>query len=164
MIKKRANAVMITDHDVRDLLTEWGRLPAWMKKHMLPAHPMRRYEGELVIDDTSLVFSGRDMKEGVTCEFHIPLDVIVEVYVGFSRELKQDFDNTLEKNTTAPFAVKFRDSYDEKTIYFNAVTDNYIPHININNVNWCETLDKILAKNEREILANNHKQPMVAAF
>ena len=76
-------AMMIGEEDIQELVREWDSVPGWVKAHVRARYPAHRHEGEIAIDGDSLVFYGRDIKEGKDRELKIPFDSIEEVYLGF---------------------------------------------------------------------------------
>jgi len=146
MVNNRANVVMITEEDIEQLLDEWSNVTAWVKTHVTAKRPAHRYEGELLLDGKRLVFGGRDIKEGKDFELQIPLDRIINVYVGFSKDLKEGTDTAFGIGGPMPFAVRYQHNGERQTLYFNTCSDNYPPHRQINNIWWYEELDKIIAK------------------
>jgi len=137
---------MITEEDIGQLLNEWDNVPSWLKTNLTAKCPAHRYEGELKLNEENLVFGGRDMKEGKSFELEIPFDRIIDVCVGFSKDLKTNADPALGIDGPAPFAVRYRDNGNNKTVYFNTRSDNYPPHMYINNIRWYEELMEIVAR------------------
>jgi len=141
--------MMIGEEDIQELVREWGNVPEWVKSHLRAKYPAHRYEGEVTIDGDSLVFYGRDIKEGKDCELKIPLDFIEEVYLGFSDYLRSSIDLAFGMGGPAPLAVHYRDGDEEKTVYFNTGGDRYIPHVVMNNQLWCEWLNDTIKRREK---------------
>ena len=81
MVNSRSNVVMITEEDIEQLLIEWKNVPAWIKAHVSARRPAHRYQGELLLGNESLVFNGRDIKEGKAFAVEIPFDRIKDVYL-----------------------------------------------------------------------------------
>jgi hypothetical protein len=146
MVENRTNVVMITEEDIGQLLNEWDNVPSWVKTHLTTKCPAHRYEGELKLDDENLVFGGRDMKEGKSFELEIPFERITDVCFGFSDDLQTNNDPAFGICGPAPFAVRYQDNGNNKTVYFNTCSDNYPPHMYINNIRWYEELVEIVAK------------------
>ena len=147
--KRRSNpspAMMIGEEDIQELVREWGNVPEWVKSHLRAKYPAHRYEGEVTTDSDSLVFYGRDIKEGKDCELKIPFDSIEEVYLGFSNCLRSSIDLAFGMGGPAPLAVRYRDGDEEKTVYFNTGGDRYVPHVAVNNRLWCERLNDIIKR------------------
>ena len=161
MDKNRTNAVMITEEDIKQLLTEWNNVPAWVKAHVSARCPAHRYEGELLIDDENLIFTGRDIKEGKYFELEIPLDGVTDVDVGFSEGPKASIDPAFGICGPAPFVVRYQDNGKSQTLYFNTCSDHYLPHTNIYNLRWYETLDEIATKNRRLRLEDVRRRALV---
>ena len=147
MINSRSNALMITEEDIEQLFSQWDNVPAWVKAHVSAKCPAHRYEGELLLDSESLVFSGRDIKEGNCFELKIPFGVINNVTIGFSEDLKASLDLAFGIGGPVPFAVSHQDNGRSGTVCFNTTSDNYLPHQHINNIRWYEMLSAIVAGN-----------------
>ncbi len=64
MVGNRANVGMIGEEDIRVLVDEWERVPKWIKAHVGARRPAHRYEGELLLEEGAIMFTGRDIKEG----------------------------------------------------------------------------------------------------
>ena len=163
MVNNRTNVVMITEEDIGQLLAQWQDVPAWVKAHVASRCPAHRYEGELLLEGESLVFSGRDIKEGRYFELEIPLDGISEVYVGFSEDLKASIDPAFGIGGPVPFVVRYQGNGESQTLYFNTSSDNYPAHSSINNLRWYEILDEIVTKNRRLELVSRRNRPLVTA-
>lgn len=146
MINKNSSVLMITEEDIEQLLTEWGNVPQWVKAHVSTKCPAHRYEGELMLNDESLIFHGRDIGEGKDCELELPLNCIAEVYIGFSKHLKASIDPAFGMGGPEPFAIRYKNNGESQTVYFNTSSDRYPPHRRINNLRWYETLDTIVTK------------------
>ena len=163
MVKNRTNVVMITEEDIEQLLNEWSKVPAWVKTHVIVRCPAHRYEGKLTMDSESLVFGGRDMKEGEYFQLVISLDDVTDISVGFSEELEATFDPAFGIGDTIPFAVHYRDNRRSQTVYFNTCADNYPPHQRINNIRWYEELDQIVAEYRLSKLTSQcNRRPVMA--
>lgn len=154
---------MITEEDVEQLLYQWAIVPEWIKAHVLARCPAHRYEGELVIGDEKLVFSGRDIKAGEDFKLEIPFDGITDVYLGFSQDLKTSTDPAFGIGGPVPFAVCYQDNGRSQTIYFNTSFNNYLAHGETTNRKWYETLDEIVTKHRRFKLVSQRKRSLVAA-
>lgn len=163
MVTRRSNVVMITEEDVEQLLYQWAIVPEWIKAHVLARCPAHRYEGELVIGDEKLVFSGRDIKAGEDFKLEIPFDGITDVYLGFSQDLKTSTDPAFGIGGPVPFAVCYQDNGRSQTIYFNTSFNNYLAHGETTNRKWYETLDEIVTKHRRFKLVSQRKRSLVAA-
>lgn len=163
MVNKRSNVVMITEADVEQLLSEWAIVPEWIKAHVSARCPAHRYEGELMIGDEKLVFSGRDIKTGKDTELEIPLDGISDVHLGFSEGLKPSTDPAFGIGGPVPFAVCYQDNGRSQTVYFNTSFSNYLAHGEATNRKWYETLDEIITKYRRLKLVSRRNRFLVAA-
>ena len=164
MVNSRENVTMITEEDIEQLIAEWEDVPAWIKTHVTAKCPVHRYEGELILDEENLVFSGRDIKEGEHFEMGIPFDTITDVHIGFNKELESSIDTAFGARGTIPFAVRHHKNDGSQTVYFNSCVDKYVPHININNMRWYEMLDEIIARGEKIRLSNQRKRHLVTAW
>ena len=163
MIKNRTNAVMTTEEDIEQLLTEWNNVPAWVKAHVSSRCPAHRYEGELLLNGENLVFSGRDIKEGKDFKLEMPFDSITDVYVGFSEFLKASIDPAFGIGGPVPFAIRYQDNCKSQTVYFNTCSDNYLPHRHINNIRWYEALSEIVTENRGLKPTNRRNRSLVTA-
>jgi len=163
MVTNRSNVLMIPEEDIEQLLYEWANVPGWIKAHVSAKCPAHRYEGELILDDGSLVFSGRDIREGKDFELEIPLDGITDVRVGFSEDLQASVDPAFGIGGPVPFAVRYQNNGRSQTLYFNTTSYNYPPHRNINNLRWYETLCEIVAKHRPLKLISQINRPLVTA-
>lgn len=144
MARNRTNVAMITEEDIRELLKEWEQVPAWIKAHVRSRCPAHRYEGELLIDGGKLVFAGRDIKEGRVLELTIPLELVTEVRIGFSESMKDNIDLAFGAGGPVPFVVCYQENGHGRTLYFNTLADNFAAHIDIDNIQWYETLDSMV--------------------
>ena len=149
MITKRSNVMMIPEEDVKQLLCEWAIVPEWIKTHVSARCPAHRYEGELVLDNEKLVFSGRDIKVGKDFELEIPFDDITDVSLGFSENLKSSTDPAFGIGGPVPFVVRYQDNGNNRTVYFNTSFNNYLAHGDRTNRKWYETLDETVTKLRR---------------
>ena len=146
MVNKNSSVLMITEEDIEQLLTEWGNVPRWVKAHVSAKCPAHRYEGELMLNAESLIFRGRDIREGKDCELELLLNCITEVYIGFSEYLKASIDPAFGMGGPEPFAIRYKNNGDSQTLYFNTSSDRYPPHRRINNLRWYEILDTIVTE------------------
>ena len=149
MVRQKTNATMIMEEDIESLLAEWEKVPGWVKVHVSAKRPAHRYEGQLVMDDESLFFVGRDMKEGKPFELEIPLEAIGDVGLGFDDRMQASIDPVFGNGGPVPFVVGFSGDGHTRRAFFSTCADNYPAHMNVNNVKWYEMLDGILAKRER---------------
>ncbi len=158
MVNNKANVVMITEEDIEGLLVEWDNVPTWIKIHVSVKHPAHRCEGQLLLEDENLVFRGRDMKEGRNFGLEIPLDAITDITLGFDKELATRIAFDFGTRGFEPFAVRYQDNGESRTIYFNDVADNYPPHINLNNRKWYKILEELITGNSRlQLGRTNHR-------
>jgi len=143
----RINAVMIDNKDVEQLLAEWDKVPTWIKIHVSVKQPAHRCEGQLSLQDETLVFRGRDMKEGRDSLLEIPLEVITEVNMGFDEEVEARIAFDFGGGEFEPLAVDYQDNGVKHTVYFNTCPDNYQPHINFQNRKWYQMLERMISRN-----------------
>ncbi len=141
---KRANAVMIGEEDIEEMLDAWKDVPTWLKMHLAAKRPAHRYEGQLEADGDRLVFRGRDMKEGCSCEIEVPLAAIDRVSLGFGTSMDSGVDPVFGNGGPVPLAIHYHDGGASRSIYFHVLADNYAPHITADNVRWYEMLDEAL--------------------
>jgi len=163
MVREKTNATIIMEEDIETLLTEWDRVPTWIKIHLSAKRPAHRYEGQLVLADGMLFFEGRDMKEGKRFEIEIPLESISGVGRSFSEKMEANIDPVFGNGGPVPFFVEFRESGQIQKVFISTCTDNYPAHINMNNVRWYEMLDEILANRELHKLPVTRGRELVAA-
>ena len=147
MVNSTINAVMINKGDVELLLSEWDKIPSWIKIHVSVKQPTHRYEGQLLLQDETLLFRGRDMKEGRDFQLEIPLDAITEVNMGFDEEVAARIAFDFGTGGFEPFAVRYQDNGENQTVYFNTCPDNYRPHMNFNNRKWYRILEEMTTGN-----------------
>jgi len=145
-ISKASPALMITEADIGQLLSEWSNVPAWIKGHVSTTQPTHRYEGELVIEDESLVFTGYDIKEGKDFNLEIPLASITDVSLRFSEQLKISIDHAFGIGGPVPFVVQYQHEGRSEALYFNTSFKSCFAHTEGNNRKWYETLYEILTK------------------
>jgi len=163
-VNNRSNVLMIAEEDIEPLLDEWNNVPAWVKIHMTVKCPAHRYEGKLTMDGESLVFGGRDMKEGKYFELEIPLDFITNVSVGFSEDLEESINPAFGIGGPIPFAIRYQENGGSQTVYFSTCADNYPPHQHINNIRWYEELDEIVANHRQLKPVSQRNRPLVPAW
>ena len=147
MVSNKTNAVMINKEDIEQLLVEWNKVPTWIKIHVSVRQPAHRCEGQLFLQDETLVFRGRDMKEGRDYLLEIPLEAITEVKMGFDGEEGVRIAFDFGTAGFEPFGVRYQVHGENHTVYFNIYPDNYPPHINFNNRKWCQMLEKMITGN-----------------
>ena len=143
MVTNKTNAVMISEEDIEQLLAEWDNVPSWIKIHVSVKQPAHRCEGQLLLQDETLVFHGRDMKEGRDFQLEIPLDAITDVNMGFDEEVEARIAFDFGTGGFEPFTVRYQDNGENQTIYFNTYPDNYQPHMNFNNRKWYQMLEEM---------------------
>ena len=163
MVRERANAIMIMEEDIESLLAEWDKVPNWIRVHVSARRPAHRYEGQLVMDDESLLFAGRDMKEGRPFELEIPLEAIDDVGLGFDERMEASMDPVFGNGGPVPFAVNFSEDGHTRRAFVSTCADNYPAHMNVNNVKWCEMLDEVVAKRERHESPASRERELVFA-
>jgi hypothetical protein len=109
---------MITEEDIKQLLDEWNEVPAWIKAHVSAKYPPHRYVGELSLENESLIYRGRDIKEDKNYQLGIPLDNITKTEVGFSKQLEADNELVLGIGDTVSFVVRYHYQGNEYAVYF----------------------------------------------
>ncbi len=147
MVNNRSNALMIAAEDIEQLLGEWDKIPSWIKIHVSVKQPAHRCQGQLLLQDETLLFRGRDIKERRDFQLEIPLDAITEVNIGFDEEVEARIAFDFGTGGFEPFAVRYQDNGETETIYFNTCPDNYQPHMNFNNRKWCRMLEEMITGN-----------------
>ena len=145
-IIKTSPALMITEEDIRQLLLDWRSVPAWIKAQVSAKQPAYRYHGELMIDGETLVFTGRDIKEGKDFILEIPLTSITDVGRRFSDQLKASIDPAFGIGGPVPFAVRYQHDGKTDTLYFNTSFKSCFAHTEGNNRHWYEILYGITVK------------------
>jgi len=151
-ITKTSPALMITEDDIRQLLSGWRGVPAWIKAQVSARQPAYRYQGELMIEGDTLVFAGRDIKEGKEFILEIPLASITDVGRRFSDQLKASIGPAFGIGGPVPFAIEYQHNGKKETLYFNTSFKSCFAHTEGNNRHWYETLYGILAKYKGEKL------------
>jgi hypothetical protein len=163
MITKRSNVLMITEEDIKQLVYEWAIIPEWIKSHLSARCPAHRCEGELVLDNEKLAFSGRDIKLGKDFVLEIQINDILNVSLSFSEYLKSSADPTFGIGGPVPFAIQYRNNGSSRTVYFNTSFNNYLAHGDRTNRKWYEALEEIVTKLRR--LESSHiwnREPVAA--
>ena len=56
-ISKMSPALMIAEEDIKQRLSDWRKVPSWIKDHVSTRQPIHRYEGELLIKGETLYFN-----------------------------------------------------------------------------------------------------------
>jgi len=163
MLKERTNAMMIMEEDIESLLAEWDKVPGWIKVHVAARRPAHRYEGQLVMDNGSLFFMGRDMKEGRPFELEIPLESVDDVALGFDERMQASIDPVFGNGGPVPFVVDFRENGQSRKAFVCTCADNYPAHMNTNNVRWYEMLDEAVAGINRDETTGSRDRELVLA-
>ncbi len=146
MVRNRVNVAMIAEEDIEDLLEEWKQVPGWIKAHVKAQRPAHRYEGELVAEDGQLVFAARDIKEGGRLEMTIPFEGITSLGLGFSEKMKNDIDLAFGAGGPVPFVMDYMSGGSSQTLYFTILGNHSTAHANVDNAQWYETLDRMIAR------------------
>jgi hypothetical protein len=146
VMSKSSPALMITEEDIRQLLSDWKNVPGWIKAQVSARQPAYRYQGELMIRGETLVFAGRDIKEGKDFILEIPLASITDVGRRFSDQLKASIDPAFGIGGPVPFAVRYQHDGKTDTLYFNTSFKSCFAHTEGNNRHWYEILYGITAK------------------
>ena len=163
MTAKISPALMIKKDDIEQLLVEWSSVPQWVRAHISTRYPPHRYEGDLAIEGDSLVFRGRDIKEGKDFEEVIPLDSISGVFFDFDKHLKGSIDPSFGIGGPVPFVVRYQSKGGEQTAYFSTYFSHYPIHILNGNRKWYETLKDITSHTPRRGLKVEKDRVLVAA-
>ncbi len=148
-ISKTSPALMITEADIGQLLSEWNHVPAWIKHHVSYKKPIHRYEGELTIEGETLIFMGHDIKEDKDFNLEIPLASITDVSLRFSEQLEASIDRALGIGGPVPFVVQYQQGGSSETLYFNTSFQSCFAHTEGNNRHWYETMCEILTRYRR---------------
>jgi hypothetical protein len=154
---------MIKKDDIEQLLSEWSNVPQWVRAHLSTKYPLHRYEGDLTIEGHCLVFRGRDIKEGKDFEEVIPLDRVIEVFLGLDERLKGSIDPSFGNGGPVPLVVSYQSEGGEQTAYFNIYFNHYPIHIVNGNRKWYETLKDITSHTSRRELRAEKDRVLVAA-
>ncbi|MFC1964726.1 hypothetical protein ACFLWG_01805 [Chloroflexota bacterium] len=161
MANNRPNVLMSTEKDIGQLIREWYSVPAWIKTRLPVKCLTHRYEGELLINGESLVFKGRENRGGRDCKMELPLDSIIDTYLGFSERLTNSVDPAFDMKGPMPFVVRYRDNGNSETLYFTTTANNDLSRKN--NLEWYITLSKVVTKNRRVRLLNWRNPALVMA-
>jgi hypothetical protein len=145
MVGNRANVGMIGEEDIKVLVDEWELVPTWIKAHVGARRPAHRYEGELLLEEGAISFTGRDIKEGRRLELTIPIGAVTDVRIGYSEYLMATTDVAFGTGGPVPLAVSYRSEEDEQTLYFTARADNCRAHVAVENAALYEALDSMIA-------------------
>jgi hypothetical protein len=149
MITKKSNVFMIFEEEIQKLVYEWIIIPDWIKAHVAPRCPAHRYEGELVLDNEKLYFSGYDIKVGRDFILEIQLNDIIDVSHSFSKNLKSNTDPAFGIGGPTPFVVRYQNNGNNRTVYFNTSFNNYLAEGERTNRIWYKTLDETVTKLRR---------------
>ena len=158
-ISKTSPALMITEEDIRQLLSDWKNVPAWIKAQVSARQPAYRYQGELMIQGETLVFTGRDIKEGKDFRLEVPLNSITVVGRRFSDQLKASIDPAFGMGGPVPFAVQYQHDGKTDTLYFNTSFKSCFAHTEGNNRHWYEILYGITARYQTAKLISSRFSP-----
>lgn len=60
----------------------------WLSAHLSFSKPLHRYEGELDVSDSALLFSGVDRRSGEQVQFELPRHQISQLYLGFDETFR----------------------------------------------------------------------------
>jgi len=148
MVRNRTNVVMIIREDIKHLPAEGEDASQRPIKRAKTRYPVNRYEGSLLFNDNALVFDGWDIKEKKQFVIEIPIAGIINVCVGFRRNLKENVDPVFGIAGTVPFVISYSIKGENQTAYFNTCSDSYPPHQYINNIRWYEELSEIVARHK----------------
>ncbi len=162
-MNKTSNVTMIFEDEVQKLVYEWIIIPDWIKAHVSPKCPAHRYEGELTLSVEKLSFIGWDIKVGRDFALEIPLNNIVDVSFGFSKNLMQNTDPTFGLGGPIPFVVRYQDSGGEKKVYFNTSFNNYLTNGERTNRSWYEILDETITDIQMPDANRLRKEELVLA-
>ena len=163
VISKTSPALMITEEDITQLLSDWRSVPVWIKDHVSTRQPVHRYEGELLIEGETLVFIGHDIKENKDFYLEIPLSSVNDIGLRFSEQLKASIDRAFGIGGPVPFVVQYQHDGRSETLYFNTSFKSCFAHTEGNNRHWYETLYEILTKYRRLKAVGQRNQPLVTA-
>lgn len=117
MIDRISPALMIKSEDLEHLRAEWLRVPEWIKAHTSTVRPAHRYEGAVTIEDHSLVFQGRDVKERRGFKEVIPLDKIGGVSLGLDRHFRGSPDCSFSLLKLKPLIIHYQTDDGKQTAY-----------------------------------------------
>jgi len=146
MIDRISPALMIKKEDLEHLRAEWLRVPEWIRAHATIVRPAHRYEGFLTLEDHSLVFQGRDVKEKRGFEEVIPLDRITGVSLNLDRHFRGSPDWFFGLLNLKPLIIHYQTDDGRQTAYLFA-------HFNrqngraAGNQEWYETLKGYIGGN-----------------
>ena len=110
---KWENSLMAYEEDVKN--RTWID---WVKAHTTGFKPLHRYEGTLEINNSHIIFRGRDVKEDKEFHLEIPIEDIKDVYYGFDEVFRMREERAAPWNK--PLRIKYKSGNDEKTIYLFA--------------------------------------------
>jgi hypothetical protein len=157
----KTNAIMVNAEDIEQYLSEWGKVPTWIKIHVSIKYPLHRYEGQLILQDDILVFRGQDMKEGRNYHLEIPMEVIKEVQMGFSEDKDSRIAFDFGTAGFEPFGVLYQLNGENYTVYFYTCPDNYQPHMNFNTRKWYQMLEEMINGNGASRLVRTKQRVLV---
>jgi len=139
MIDRISPALMIKTEDLEHLRSEWLDMPEWVRAHATIVRPAHRYEGALTMEDGSLVFEGRDVKETKGFKEIIALDQITGISLGLDRHLRESPDCSFGLLKLMPLIIHYQTDDGRQTAYL--FTDfNRQNGRAAGNQDWYETL------------------------
>jgi len=139
MIDRISPALMIKREDLEHLHAEWLHVPEWVRAHATIVRPVHRYEGALTMQDGSLVFEGRDVKETKGFKEVIALDKITGISLGLDRHFRGSPDCSFGLLKLKPLTIHYRTDDGRQTAYL--FTDfNRQNGRAAGNQDWYETL------------------------
>ena len=149
MITRSSTVLMIAEDDLEQLIEAWDSVPPWIKAHVIPRRPAHRYEGELIVDDAYLIFSGRDVKSDQDVELVLGLEWLTDVSLGFSDRVMDSIDPAFGIGGPVPLAITYRIDGKSQTIYIYTSFKKYLAHGDRDNLKWAGVLSEVLEKNQR---------------
>ena len=117
MIGRISPALMIKRDDLEHLRAEWVHVPEWLRAHATIVQPVHRYEGSLTLEDRSLVFEGRDMKERNGFKEVIALDKITGISLGLGKHFRESPDCSFGLLNLKPLTIYYQTDDGRQTAY-----------------------------------------------
>jgi hypothetical protein len=89
----------------------------WLEAHTSFMRPLHRFVGSLIVDASSLSFSGEDKKDGSPFSQTIPRSDIKRLYLGFDSVFKRIDDRALGIFHFVPLRIDFTQNGRDESIY-----------------------------------------------
>lgn len=89
----------------------------WLEAHTSWMKPLHRYNGELVVTDEKLIFSGKDKRKKEDIDFEIQISDIKNIHLGFDDTFKRREDRQIGLFGFVPLRIDYMDESEDKKLY-----------------------------------------------